>query len=604
MNRFKTRLTATVLAVVASLALAATAGAAPVVGPAGEAFYTPPGSLPASNGTLIQYRSNTLQLGAGSPGIKSWKVMYRSSRVDGTAVPVTGTVIVPTASWTGGGSRPIVTYAIGTHGVAKKCAASKQFETGKDYEIANIVAALQRGYAVVITDYDGYTLGSKHSYIVAGNEARAVLDIVRAADDIPNVGISASSKLAIWGYSQGGQAAAAAGEIETSYAPELNTIAVAAGGVPGNLRETATYLDGANGSAFLMLAVYGLSQQYPAALPLATLANAQGQAVLADGENICVFEGLFKYMNKSISQYTVGNKSMAQLLADPAIGAAVDAQKLGTKKITAPTLLYHGEADEFIPLPQAVKLKQDYCGKGTRVSYASFKSEHITTQFQGAGLALDFIRDRLANKFDLGTCITLRPKPTSTANNPTGDLIFSLKDWALSGKVGLKLLGQDVVLPAGAKFRADANLTTNTLFGQNAVKIPEFCQTIWVTLLPLNVCLNISSVGNTTGTVSIDNDGILKIQGSTQVDIQVRSIGAGGPFQVPLGCHTATPSTLTLNYQGPISDLGNGNVGFSGTTTFSQLTDCGGVEGVLSLLMSGPGQTYTFSVAPPGSTWY
>lgn len=604
MKRFKLRLAAAMIAVVATFALTASAGAAPVVGPAGEAFYTPPASLPAANGTLIQYRSNTLQLGSGSPGIKSWKVMYRSSRVDGTAVPVTGTVIVPTASWTGGGARPVVTYAIGTHGVAKKCAASKLLETGKDYEIANIVEALQRGYAVVITDYDGYTLGSKHSYIVAGNQARAVLDIVRAADDIPNVGISASSRLAIWGYSQGGQSAAAAGEIEATYASELNTVAVAAGGVPGNLRQTASYLDGANGSAFLLLAVYGLSQQYPAALPLATLANSQGQAVLADGENICVFEGLFKYMNESISQYTVGNKTMNQLLAEPAIGAVVDAQKLGTKKIAAPTFLYHGEADEFIPLAQAVQLKQDYCGKGTRVSYASFKSEHITTQFQASGLALDFIRDRIANKFDLGTCLTLAPKPVSTANNPTGDLIFSLKDWTLNGKVGLKLLGQDVVLPSGSRFRADANLTTNTLLGQNAVRIPEFCQTLWITLLPLNVCLNISSVGNTTGTVSIDNDGILKIQGSTQVDIQIRSVGAGGPFQIPLGCHTETPSTLALNYQGPVSDLGKGKVGFSGTTTFSQLTGCGGVEGALSLLMSGPGQTYNFSVAPPGSTWY
>lgn len=603
MNRFKARYAVIFAVILASLTMATAASAAPVVGPAGDAFYTPP-AMPATNGALVWYRSNTLQLGSGAPGVKSWKVLYKSSKINGASTPVTGTVIVPTATWTGGGSRPIVTYALGTQGVAKKCAGSKQLETGTEYEIANIVAALKRGYAVVITDYDGYTTGSKPSYIVAGNEGRAVLDIVRAADDIPNVGISATnSPLAIWGYSQGGQAAASAGELEASYAPELRTIGVAAGGVPANLRETASYLDGANGSAFLLLAVYGLSQQYPAALPLATLANAQGQTVLADSENICTFEGLFKYMNKSISQYTVGNKSMNQLLADPAIGAAVDAQKLGTKKIPVHTFLYHGEADEFIPLPQALKLKSDYCAKGTKVSYASFKSEHITTQFQGAGLALDFIRDRLANKFDLGTCLTLAPKPTSTANNPTGDLIFSLKNWFLSGKVGLKLLGQDVVLPSGSKFTADANLKTKTLVGTNAVKIPEFCQDLWITLIPVTVCLNISSVGPTTGTVDIDNNGILKIHGETKVDIQVKSLGEG-PIQIPFGCHTETPASLPLHYEGPISDLGNGKVGFSGTTTFANMTGCGLVDVLLSGLMSGPGQTYQFAVAPPGSTWY
>ncbi|MGH3640489.1 MAG: lipase family protein, partial [Mycobacterium sp.] len=114
--------------------------------------------------------------------------------------------------------------------------------SGKEYEIANIVAALKRGYAVVITDYDGYTLGGKPTYSVAGNAGRAVLDIVRAADDIPLVGISASNKTAIWGYSIGGQAAASAGELESSYAAELNIVAVAAGGVPADLRATAQNL--------------------------------------------------------------------------------------------------------------------------------------------------------------------------------------------------------------------------------------------------------------------------------------------------------------------------------------------------------------------------
>ncbi len=605
MNRFKVRMAALGLAVLTSLVLAAGASAAPVAGPAGDAFYAPPANVSSyANGDLIWYRSNTLNLGSGAPGVKSWKVLYRSSKVDGSASAVTGTVLVPTASWTGSGKRPIVSYAVGTQGVAKSCAPSRQLESGKEYEIANIVAAIKRGYAVVVTDYDGYTTGSKPSYIVAGNEARSVLDIVRATDDIPNIGISTStSKVAIWGYSQGGQSAAAAGEIEDSYAPELQTIGVAAGGVPADLRSTADNLDGRNGSVFLLLAIYGLSQQYPSAINLSTLANSQGQAVLADAENICTFEGLFKYMNKNLSQYTVGNKSMAQLLADPAIGAAVDAQKLGTKKIAAPLFLYHGEADEFIPLDPAIQLKKDYCNKGTKVSYASFKSEHIVTQFQGAGLALDWIRDRLANKFDLGTCLTFASKPTSSANPNTGDLLFSLNNWTLGGSMKLKLLGQTVNLPSGSKFSSVANLTTKQLYGNDAVKIPDFCQQIWITILPVTVCLNLDSIGATTGSVDIDNDGKLHIHGTTKVDITVKSLGEG-PIQLGVGCKTKTPSTLALNYDGPISDLGGGKVGFSGTTTFDQMTDCGGWGLLLSGLMSGSGQQFNFTVAPPGSTWY
>ncbi|MGH2958540.1 MAG: lipase family protein, partial [Solirubrobacterales bacterium] len=205
--------------------------------------------------------------------------------------------------------------------------------------------------------------------------------------------------------------------------------------------------------------------------------------------------------------------------------------------------------------------------------------------------------------FDLGTCLTLNPKPTATGNNPKGDLIFSLKNWSLGGKVGLKLLGQDVVLPSSSKFTADANLMTNTLYGNEAVQIPEFLADLWITLIPVTVGLKIEPVGATTGSVSVDNNGMLHIHGTTKINVLVRSLGEG-PIQIPIGCRTATPSTLALNYDGPISDLGSGKVGFSGTTTFANMTGCGLVDLVLTGLMSGPGQTFDFTVTPPGSTWY
>ena len=333
MNRLKTWSVAFAAAALTTLAFAGAASAAPVVGPAGEAFYTAPASLPAANGTLIQYRSNTLSLGSGSPGVKSWQVMYKSSKVDGTAVATTGTVIVPTAVWTGGGSRPIVTYALGTQGIGKQCAGSKQLVSGKEYEIANIVAALKRGYAVVITDYDGYTLGGKPTYSVAGNEGRAVLDIVRAADDIPFVGISASNKTAIWGYSIGGQAAASAGEIEATATPPSSTSSpsppVAFRPTFAQRRRTSTAPTARRSCSPRSTASRRSTRRRSTSPRSPTLT---GQAVIADGATLCTFEALFKYINKNVSEYTVGNKTMNTLLAEPAIGAVVDAQKLGNTK--------------------------------------------------------------------------------------------------------------------------------------------------------------------------------------------------------------------------------------------------------------------------------
>jgi dienelactone hydrolase len=601
-HRLKMRIAAIALPVLIALSLAASASAAPVLTTPTD-IYNVPASLPAGPGNLIKYSPVSVNLGAGAPAVKAWRLLYTSSKIDNTANAVTGTVLVPTAPWTGSGGRPTIAYAVGTQGLGKQCAPSKQLETGAEYEIANIVAALKRGYAVVITDNDGYANGQSPTYIVGGNAARALLDAVRAATLVPNVGISVgASPIGIWGYSQGGQTAAAAGEIEASYAPALRVVGVAAGGVPADLRTTAAYLDGGNGESFLLSSIYGLSQQYPSAIPLNTLANANGQAAIANSSNICVFQALFTYMNHSLSEYTVGNQTLNQFLAVPAIGAAVDAQALGTKKIPVPLYLYHGKADEFIPLAPSLSLKQKYCDKGTNVTYDSYPSEHIATQFQAAPQALDFIAARIAGNFVFGTCITLRQKPTSTANNNKGDFIISLDKWNLSGKVGLKTLGQTVNLPSGSTFSANANVSQGTLNG--GVSVPPFYADLNIAILPVTVKLSLTPAGPATGTVSVDNNGILHIHGSTQITIGIESLGEGTLVQIPTGCKTSSPVNFPLNYDGPVSDLGGGKVSFSGTTTFPSITNCGAVEGLLTGLMSGPGQTYTYTVAPPGPANY
>ncbi len=83
-----------------------------------------------------------------------------------------------------------------------------------------------------------------HPYLVGESEGRAVLDIVRAARSMP--AINASNRVAIWGHSQGGQAALFAGLIARSYAPDLNLVGVA---VAAPATELATFMREDLGSA-------------------------------------------------------------------------------------------------------------------------------------------------------------------------------------------------------------------------------------------------------------------------------------------------------------------------------------------------------------------
>ena len=83
---------------------------------------------------------------------------------------------------------------------------------------------VQRGYIVAATDYPGLGAPETHPYLVGESEARAVLDSVRAARELTG----APARFAVWGHSQGGQAALFTGMLAKSYAPELDLVGAAA----------------------------------------------------------------------------------------------------------------------------------------------------------------------------------------------------------------------------------------------------------------------------------------------------------------------------------------------------------------------------------------
>ncbi|TAL21551.1 MAG: Triacylglycerol lipase [Aquabacterium sp.] len=583
----------------ATLALAvSSAFAAPVVGASDNSFYTVPSPLPdGANGDLISYRTATANLGTGAPAFKAWNVMYRSTNARAGANAVTGTVFVPTARWSGSGPRPIVTYAVGTHGLAQNCAPSFQFAAGTDYENANIVAALKAGYTVVVTDYAGYTNGDTPTYLAGASQGHAALDIVRAAAQIPNAGISASAKVAVWGYSQGGQTAGWAGELKDTYAPELNVVGIAAGGVPGDFITTARYLDARNGAGFLLSATIGLAQEYPDKIPFDALANEAGLEAAAQGKQICVFEALFKFMNHGIVEYT--GLPLDSLISLLTIKSALNAQTLGKTKISAPVYQYHGQTDWAIPLGQAYDLKKKYCALGTNVRFDLYPgAEHIIAQFQAAPTVLSWLGDRFNGKTAVGTCSTTQADPVSTANPNDGNFIVSLRSWPLVASMGLKTLGQTVKLPTTSTFTADTDLTSKQL-KNGVLSVPDFTaklSLLWI--IPIDVKLSVTPVGSASGSATLDNAGKLHVHGSQSANLKIQTVGSLG-INIPTGCSTSSPVVFPLDFDGPVSALGNGQLTFAGTTSFPSLSGCGLYGPLLSTLMSGPGQTYSFTVVPP-----
>ncbi len=599
------------IGVLAALTFATSALAAPTLGPAGSAFYTPPSGFPSgSPGTLVWYRPATLGLGSGAPGVTAWDILYDTSDALGNGDVATGTVIVPTAAWTGAGTRPVVDYAAGTQGLAQSCAPSAQLAAGTEYETANIVALLDQGWAVVLTDYQGYTTGSQTLFGVGGAEGHAVLDAAKAADQIPGVGLSPSTRTAIWGYSLGGQAAAWAAQLQPTYDPRMNLVGVAAGGIPGNLLTTANYLNDNVAAGFAAMAILGLSDQYPSAIDLSALENATGAAATATIKSQCVFQTLLGFENADIDQYTESGQTLAQLEAMPAIAAAINAQQLGTTPITVPMYQYHGQADEIIPLAQDIALKQQYCAEGVTDEFVLYPSEHITTQFQAAPQVVSWLGDRFAGLPAPSDCADTAPEPTSTANPAGGDFIVSLNNWTLSASLTVKKLGDTITTPPGSTFSGETDLTSQQLL-DGTTSVPTYTTTLKLFGIPLKSTVGLVQSGAATGTASLDTNGNLHISGSAQETLEMKSVGLFGS-NISLGaCATSTPVNFPLTFNGPVSSLGDGQLEFSGSTTFPPLAKCGLFGALpnvftplLNLLFAGPGNNYTFTLSPPAPVDY
>lgn len=186
-----------------------------------------------------------LQQLAGTPvcGVDVQYIKYGTVGGAGEATDASGVLMVPTGSNAKcTGARPIVLYAHGTNITKRYNLADFTDRTNPAYSEALFLAALYaaQGYIVVAPNYAGYDSSSLsyHPYLNADQQSKEMIDILAAAKTaLPTLlsPTTASAKLFITGYSQGGfvamathRAMQAAGIPVTASAPMSGPYALAA----------------------------------------------------------------------------------------------------------------------------------------------------------------------------------------------------------------------------------------------------------------------------------------------------------------------------------------------------------------------------------------
>jgi pimeloyl-ACP methyl ester carboxylesterase len=332
-------------------------------GPAGNAFYAPRQVSPGRPGDVVW--SSPIISPAGS---RAWKILYHSRAVDGRDVVVSGIVITPTAKPPSGGW-PVVTWAHGTEGLADACAPSKALDIA--YRIPGIQSFIKQGYVVVATDYQGLGTPGEHPYLVGVSEGRGVLDIARAAHEMSPA--NASTKVLVYGHSQGGQAALFAGQIAATYAPDLHLLGVAAVAPVSDLTELlpeATATPAALGYA--VMAAVGFHAAYPDT-NLASVLTPLAIAGLGYVDQHCAADVIDHYAEFTPSQIIAQSP-----LIVPAFAALLQQNTAGTVATAAPLFIAQGDRDELVPKPTTDQYVQRACGVGDHILYRVYPGQdHI-----------------------------------------------------------------------------------------------------------------------------------------------------------------------------------------------------------------------------------
>jgi fermentation-respiration switch protein FrsA (DUF1100 family) len=353
---------------------------------ASPAFYDVPAPLPSgAPGEVIKTEPETV---ADLHGTMR-RAMYPTRSITDEDIAVTGLIAVPNGAPPAGGF-PVVSWALGTTGIADECAPS--LEPGDFTGIAN--ALLDAGYVVVGTDYEGLGTPGRHPYVVGESEARGTIDIVRAARNLPDV--SASDRYVVWGHSQGGHAAMFSLHIADTWAPELHLVGVVAGAPPSQLLLVYQALKTSPFRYYLLMAAAGFNAAYgDQGAPLDEVLTPEGVKAVPLVDEVCT---------GALSDATAGLSTEALIKADPQTVPAW-AKLLADNdpgKFTAPAaqplLVIQGGNDEQIPVAASALMFDQLCAIGQVQQRWIYPGQtHAGVIGPSLNDMLTWIKDRFAN---------------------------------------------------------------------------------------------------------------------------------------------------------------------------------------------------------------
>lgn len=335
------------------------------------------------------------------PGSQVWEVLFRTTDSTGGPIAANTTILIPPNHVP---NSPLMSYQHIINALGHKCKIATELYTDDPLtqirEAPGLNIALMRGWAVALPDH----LGPRMAYGAAKLGGQITLDGIRAAKKVPELQVAASP-VGLGGYSGGGMATAWAAALAPTYAPELNIVGAAEGGVPMNLAKMASALGSNPHPAFglAMAAALGLEREYPERMNITDRLNDNGRWLQSMIKNGCTNEIMFWGIGKAASQMT----DEVDFMNDPAAWKVMEENSLelypGVPRV--PIFEWYSPTDGLVPVDAIENNIRRYCNAGIPVqTLLTPTPDHLSAAALGLPQALDWLDARFRGDPAPSTC--------------------------------------------------------------------------------------------------------------------------------------------------------------------------------------------------------
>lgn len=362
-------------------------------GPPGTGFWTQvPEQVPTSarSGDVLWVQRRT----DAPRGARGWNVVYVSEIQPGLKKYVSGQIFAPN----GPSARPrdVVLWNHPTAGLTDDCAPSRQSlnTAGPDLASNNLIPAIQAltdaDHLVLASDYPGLGIAGPEYYMAGDPNARAALDLVRAARNVPE--LRASANFVQYGWSQGGQTSEHVDAIASSYAPELRPMGTGLIAPATRIRDlTLNSMRHKGLGGYVIATLRGIQAAYPT-LQFRDFLTAEAMEALPT-----LADGCWDIWSRG------------SLLVDPYQPDAMAADRAWSQAMAAiddfhpagtmPYAIFQGTDDDTVPAAFTRHEWEVLCTAGSRVLYNEVAGRDHASIVPDAARALPrWFADRFAGK--------------------------------------------------------------------------------------------------------------------------------------------------------------------------------------------------------------